>query len=157
MLLAWQYSLTADELLQSQTQYFLFWKKLNLSTSIYDYIGALNFVKIVGALSYQEPRSPHIVIDRSDQATLHIKDVRREDEGTYKIEFILESDGTIVAEQRVNLTILGELSIVYHLFCVSHNCLPRNTSHFFSEDSSIGENSEILWWLFCAVWVTKKV
>ena len=113
MSLAWNYSLTADELFQSQTQYFIVWKKLNQSTSIYDQIGAINFVKIIGAVSYQEPRSPHIVIDESDHATLHIKDVRREDEGTYKIEFILESDGTAVAEQRVNLTVLGKLSSVH--------------------------------------------
>ena len=113
MSLVWQYSLNADELLQSQTQYFLFWKKLNQSTSIYDQIGAIHFVKIVGAFSYQEPRSPHIVIDRSDQATLHIKDVRKDDEGTYKIEFVLESDGTVVAEQRKNLTVLGKLSSVH--------------------------------------------
>ena len=49
------------------------------------------------------------MIDRSDQATLHIKNVRREDEGTYRIEYILESDGSVLAEQKVNLTVLGEL------------------------------------------------
>ena len=53
------------------------------------------------------------MIDRSDQATLHIKDVRREDEGTYKIEFALKTDGSVVAEQRVNLTVLGKLSRVH--------------------------------------------
>ena len=74
--LAWNYSLTADELLQSQTQYFLFWKKLNQSTLNYDQIGTKSYLQFIGALFYQEPRSPHIVIDRDDQATLHIKNVR---------------------------------------------------------------------------------
>ena len=115
MSLAWQYSLTADELLQSQAQYFLLWKKLNQSTLNYDLIASKNYIQFIGALSYQEPRSPHIVIDRNDQATLHIKDVRREDVGTYKIEFVLESDGTVVAEQRVNVTILGKFLNVHNL------------------------------------------
>ena len=49
------------------------------------------------------------MIDRSDQATLHIKNARREDEGIYKIEFALKTDGSVAAEQRVNLTVLGKL------------------------------------------------
>jgi len=114
--LAWNYSLTADELLQSQTLFVIFWKKLNPSTSNYDHIGTKTFLKVIGAPSYQEPRSPRIVIDRNDEATLHIKDVRREDEGTYKIEFSLQSDGTVHAEQRVNLTVLGKLSSVHRLW-----------------------------------------
>ena len=136
MSLVWQYSLNADELLQSQSQYFIVWKKLNQSTSIYDQIGAINFVKIIGALSYQEPRSPHIVIDRSDQATLRIKDVRKDDEGTYKIEFVLESDGTVVAEQRVNLTILGKQSSVRHLFCVWHNVIHQKIMPWYKRLSN---------------------
>ena len=111
--LAWNYSLTADELLQSQTQFIIFWKKLNPSTLNYDNIGTKSYFQVVGVISYSEPRTPRIVIDRGDQATLHIKDVRREDEGTYKIEFALKTDGSVVAEQRVNLTVLGELSRVH--------------------------------------------
>ena len=107
--LAWNYSLIADELLQSQTQFIIFWKKLNRSTSSYDKIGTKGYVQSFGGIGYQEPQSPRIVIDKSDQATLHIKDVRRQDEGTYKIEFSLKADGSVLAEQRVNLTVLGKL------------------------------------------------
>jgi len=114
--LSWQYSLTADELLQSQTLFVISWKKLNPSTSNYDQMATKNFLKVVGAPSYQEPRSPRIRIDRNKEATLHIKDVKREDEGTYKIEFSLQSDGTVLAEQRVNLTVLGKLSSVHSLW-----------------------------------------
>ena len=109
MSLAWNYSLIADELLQSQTQFIIFWKKLNRSTSSYDKIGTKGYVQSFGGIGYQEPQSPRIVIDKSDQATLHIKDVRRQDEGTYKIEFSLKADGSVLAEQRVNLTVLGKL------------------------------------------------
>ena len=107
MSLAWQYSLTGNQLIQSQSQFVIFWKKLNQSTLNYNNIGTKTFSSLSGRLTYDEPQSPQIVINRSDQATLHIKDVRKEDEGTYKIELILET-GT-VAEQKVNLTVLGEL------------------------------------------------
>ena len=129
MSLAWQYSLTADELLQSQTQYFLFWKKLNQATLNYDQIGTKSYLQVIGGLLYQEPRDPHIVIDRNEPATLHIKDIRREDEGTYNIEFILHLDGTVVAEQRVNVTVLCKLSSV-HQFVRDTMFSLRNTSHF---------------------------
>ena len=116
MSLAWNYSLTADELLQSQSQYVIkFWKMLNQSTSNYDQIGLKIYSQLSGAISYTEPQDPKIVIDRNDQATLHIKDVRREDEATYKIEVVLPTDGT-VGEQRVNLTVLGKLSSVHSLW-----------------------------------------
>ena len=110
--LAWQYSLTADEQLQSQTQFIIkFSKKLNHSSSNYDQIGAKSFFKVAGpGILYLEPQSPRIVINRNDQATLHIKDVRRDDEGTYKIEFTFETDGSVLVEQKVNLTVLGKLS-----------------------------------------------
>ena len=119
MSLAWQYSLTADELRQSQTQYFITWKKLNQSTLNYDLIATTRYLKFFGGISHDEPQSPRIVIDKSDQATLHIKDVRREDEGTFKIEFTLKTDGSVLAEQRVNLTVTGKHSSGHHL--VWHN------------------------------------
>ena len=115
MSLAWQYSLTADELLQSQTQFIIFWKKLNQSTLNYDQIATKSYFQFIGGFSYVERQSPRIVIDRSDQATLHIKDVRREDEGTYKIEFALKTDGSVVAEQRMNLAVLGKFQSVHQL------------------------------------------
>ena len=109
--LAWNYSLTADELLQSQAQFLISWKKLNQSSSNYDQIGTKLYLKALGGNSYLEPKTPRLVIDRNDEATLHIKDVRTKDEGTYKIEFSLQLDGTVLAEQRVNLTVLGKLQV----------------------------------------------
>ena len=133
MSLAWNYSLTADELLQSQTQYFLYWKKLNQSTLNYDQIGLKTYLKAVGFFLYDEPRSPHIVIDRDDQATLHIKDVRREDEGTYKVEFTFDSVGTVDAEHRVNLIVLGKISNVHHLFMCTAQFIPKKHVTFLAE------------------------
>ncbi|KAJ7390885.1 hypothetical protein OS493_021783 [Desmophyllum pertusum] len=107
VLLTWNYSLTADELLTTQTYFTISWKSLTQSSS--DNIGSKFFITgivNVGVIGYNEPKKPHIVVDRTDPATLHIKDVRREDEGTYKIEFTLGSFGNIIADHKVNLTVL---------------------------------------------------
>lgn len=108
MTLTWNYSLTANELLKSQTYYSIIWTRLIQSSSNYDQIGSIHFVKAIGFPAFSEPNAPHVVIDRNDPATLHIKDVRTEDEGKYKIEYILELDGTVLAHQEVNLTVLGK-------------------------------------------------
>ena len=112
VLLTWNYSLTADEQLKTQTLYGIIWKRLTQSSSVYDSIGTKNYVKFPGnaaTLTYAEPKDPHIVVDRNDPATLHIKDVRREDEGTYKIDFFLQLGGNnAIADHEVNLTVLGK-------------------------------------------------
>ena len=109
MSLAWQYSLTANELSQSQAQFAIYWKKLNKSTLNYDTIGIKGNDTILGrGIFYDEPH-PRIAIDRNDQATLHIKDVMGEDEGTYKIVFNLTTEITGLGEHTVNITVLGKL------------------------------------------------
>lgn len=146
MSLAWQYSLTADELLQSQTQYVIFWKKLDQSTLNYDRIATKSYLQIIGGITYAEPQAPRIVIDRGDQATLHIKDAKKEDEGTFKIEFILELDGTVLAEQRVNLTVLGKVlsvTVFFHLvICVAQFFLKKQVP-FLAKKFVYPGNSEI--------------
>ncbi|KAJ7323107.1 hypothetical protein OS493_032393 [Desmophyllum pertusum] len=108
--LTWDYSLTADE--QSKNQYVIIWNRLNdESSSGYDQIGSVTFFVVRDnpqTLFDDDP--PHIVINKNDPATLHINDVRREDEGKYKIEFFLEFgvDAKIIADHEVNLTVLGK-------------------------------------------------
>ena len=108
--LIWQFNLTAAEQLKSQTFYGITWKKLDQLSSNYDTIGTKSFLKVIGSPAYNEPRAPHIKIDRNDPVTLHINNVRREDEGTYKIEYSLEFDGTILADHEVNVTVLGKFN-----------------------------------------------
>ena len=106
--LTWQFNLTADEQIRSLTLYGITWKKLDLSSLNYENIGSRFFLRFVGSSTYSEPKAPHIEIDRNDPATLHIKNVRREDEGTYKIEYSLEADGAPLADHEVNVIVLGK-------------------------------------------------
>ena len=107
--LTWQYTLTADQQLKSGNFHLITWKKLNQLSSNYNTIGTKTFLKVIGSPTYVEPRAPHIEIDRNDSATLHINNVGKQDEGTYKIEYSLEIDGTVLAEHEVNVTVLGKL------------------------------------------------
>ena len=68
----------------------------------------MSFVSFIGTPTYNEPRAPHIEIDKYDPATLLINNVRREDEGIYKIEYSLQVDGTVLACDEVNVTVLGK-------------------------------------------------
>ena len=109
--LTWKYTLTADEQTKSQTLYLIRWKRFTLSSSDYVLIGSITFLSTIGQPSYNEPRAPHIEINKNDPATLLINNVRREDEGTYKIEYSLELDGTVLADHEVNVTVLGKVQV----------------------------------------------
>ena len=104
----WEFTLTAGEQTKNDLFNFLRWLKFNQSSLAYDLVGIKTFVKFVGSTTYDEPMAPHITIDRNRQATLLINNVRREDEGTYKIEYSVEFDGTLLAYQEFNVTVLGK-------------------------------------------------
>ena len=107
--LTWKFTLTADEQTKSQILYLIHWKKFNPSSSGYDLIGSKTFLGVLGRPSYNEPRAPHIEISKNDPATLLINNVTTEDEGTYKIVYIVELDGTALADHEVNVTVLGKV------------------------------------------------
>ena len=106
--LIWEFTLTADEQTKNDLFHFVKWRKFNQSSLDYYLVGVKTFVKVVGSTVYNEPMAPHITIDRNRQATLLINNVRREDEGTYKIEYSVEFDGTLLAYQEFNVTVLGK-------------------------------------------------
>ena len=110
--LVWEFTLTADE--QAKNDHFnvVKWLKFNQSSLDYDLVAMKNFVKVIGSTAYDEPMAPHITIDRNRQATLLINNVRREDEGTYKIEYSVEYDGTLLAYQEFNVTVSGKVLCV---------------------------------------------
>ena len=110
--LIWEFTLTADEQTKNDIFHLVSWRKFNLSSLEYDLVGVKTFVKIVGSTTYDEPMAPHITIDRNHQATLLISNVRKEDEGIYKIEFGIQLDGTLLAYQEFNVSVLGKVLCV---------------------------------------------
>ena len=110
--LTWKFTLTADEQTKNDLFNFVKWLKFNQSSLDYYLVGIKTFVKVVGSTSYDEPMAPHITIDRNRQATLLINNVRREDEGTYKIEYSVEFDGKLLAYQEFNVSVLGKVLCV---------------------------------------------
>ena len=110
--LIWEFTLTADEQTKNDLFNFVRWLKFNQSSLAYELVAIKTFVKVVGSTAYDEPMSPHIIIDRNRQATLLINNVRREDEGTYKIEHSVEFDGTLLAYQEFNVSVLGKVLCV---------------------------------------------
>ena len=118
MVLTWNYTLTADEQTDTQSFFLIQWFKFNFSSLVFDQIATKTFFSFVNPpLSYQEPLSPHIVIDKNhktDSVTLHINDVKRDDEGQYKIRFVKDIFGNVLADLAMNLTVLGECIILQH-------------------------------------------
>ena len=110
--LTWEFTLTADEQTKNDLFHFVQWHKFNQSSLDYDLVGGKTFAKVFGSTTYEEPMAPYITINRNSQATLLINNVRREDEGTYKIEYGVELDGTLLAYQEFNVSVLGKVLCV---------------------------------------------
>ena len=106
--LTWEFTLTADEQAKHDLYNFVYWRRFNQSSLDYDSVGGKTFSKGFGSTAYKEPMAPHFEIDRNLQATLLINNVRREDEGTYKIEYGVQVDGTLLAYLEFNVTVLGK-------------------------------------------------
>ena len=130
--LRWGYFLNSTELTQSQTFYAIIWKKFNASTLAYSLVGSATYLQFVGRLQYSEPLAPHIVVHRTEQATLQIKNVIPDDEGRYKIEYSVDSGGDVLNKLEVNLTVSGEINdyseeINLCYFIVRSTSSPSNT------------------------------
>ena len=110
--LIWEFTLNADEQTKSDLFNFVLWHKFNQSSLNYDLVGGKTFVRAFGSTTYDEPMAPHIKVDRNRQATLLINNVRKEDEGTYKIEYGVQLDGTLLAYQEFNVSVLGKVLCV---------------------------------------------
>ena len=110
--LIWEFTLTADEQAKNDRYNFFKWLKFNQSSLDYNVVGGKMFYKDFCVTAYNEPMAPHIKADRNRQATLLINNVRREDEGTYKIEYGVQVYGTLLAYQEFNVTVLGKVSCV---------------------------------------------
>ena len=106
--LTWSYSLTAAEQADSNSPgYSVKWFKFNSSSLVYTEIASYTVFLGTQAIgpANKEPRYVVGTPIASDSATLLINDVKRSDEGLYKIEYHLASGK--LNESAVNLTVLG--------------------------------------------------
>ena len=110
--LIWEFTLTADEQAKNNLFNFVKWHKFNQSRLEYDLVGGKTYAKSFGSTAYNEPMDPRIKVDRNRQATLLINNVRKEDEGTYKIEYSVQLDATLLAYQEFNITVSGKVLCV---------------------------------------------
>lgn len=108
--LQWDYNLTDSEKTAAQTAISLIWKRGNESHLVD--VGKKTFLSFSSPpTSIEENLKPHITISRSEQATLIINDVTREDEGVYQFLFILLTLNFFTATQNTTLEVRGKIYV----------------------------------------------
>ena len=105
MALTWSYFLTAEQ--ANSNFHNVIWLKFNSSSWVYTEVAS--YAVFNGRESFAVASDPRYVVGipiSSDSATLLINDVKRNDEGLYKIEYHLVTGK--LNESEVNLTVLGK-------------------------------------------------
>jgi len=85
--LRWDYNLSPAEQVAANLFSSRIWERGNESNLVF--VAAKNFNGNSGETSYRENLEPRITISRSEEATLIINDVTKEDEALYKFKFNL--------------------------------------------------------------------
>ena len=106
--LKWDYNLTTEE--QNAATIFLGWNWSRGNESHSENIASKT--DITGApVSYGETFAPHIVISRSEEATLVVNDVNKEDEAVYKFTVIFLTLGNRRISRNFSLEVRGKINI----------------------------------------------
>ena len=106
--LKWDYSLTTEEQNAANTAITRLWDRSNQSH--FTFVASKNF--ITGqSVGYVEDFAPHITISRSEEATLIISEVAKEDEGVYKftVRFLTLGDRRI--SRNFSLEVRGKITV----------------------------------------------
>ena len=106
--LKWDYSLTTEEQNAANTAITRLWDRSNQSH--FTFVASKNF--ITGqSVGYVEDFAPHITISRSEEATLIINEVAKEDEGVYKftVRFLTLGDRRI--SRNFSLEVRGKITV----------------------------------------------
>ena len=106
--LKWSYSLTAEEKTAANT--FLSWTWYRGNESHLEFIASRVSISAQPA-TYAENFAPHITIKRSEEATLIINNVTKEDESVYKLtlRFMTLSDRRI--SRNFSLEVRGKITV----------------------------------------------
>lgn len=100
--LKWDYNLTTQEQNAANIAINWIWNRGN--ESHLEFVGSKNFIS-GSSLAYAEDLAPHIVISRSEEATLIINDVTKEDEAVYKLTLGLLTLGNLRISRNFTLEV----------------------------------------------------
>ena len=104
----WDYSLTTEEQNAANTAVSRQWDRGN--ESHLEFVASKNF--ITGQIvTYVEDFAPHITISRSEEATLIINEVSKEDEGVYKFTMRFLTLGNLVISRNFSLEVRGKITV----------------------------------------------
>ena len=106
--LIWDYSLTTEEQNAANIAINRQWDRGN--ESHFEFVASKNF--ITGhSVGYVEDFAPHITISRSEEATLIINEVAKEDEGVYKFTVRFLTLGNLVISRNFSLEVRGKITV----------------------------------------------
>lgn len=110
IVLQWDYNLTDSEKTAAQTATNLIWKRGNESHLVH--VGKKTFLSFSSPpTTIEENLKPHIIISRSEKATLIINDVTREDEGVYQFLLILLTLSSFTTSRNTTLEVRGKIYV----------------------------------------------
>ena len=106
--LKWDYSLTTEEQNAAKVALFRQWNRGNESHR--EFVASKVFIS-GQSMSYAEDLAPHITISRSEEATLIINEVVKEDEGVYKLTVRILTLGNRRISRNFSLEVRGKITV----------------------------------------------
>ena len=106
--LKWDYSLTTEEQNAANIAISRVWERGNESHR--EFVASKNFIIIGQSVGYIEDFAPHITISRSEEATLIINEVVKEDEGVYKFTMRFLTLGDRRISRNFSLEVRGKIT-----------------------------------------------
>ena len=106
--LKWDYSLTTAEQNAANVAISRIWDRGN--ESHLEFVASKNFVS-GQSVGYIEEFAPHITISRSEEATLIINNVTKEDEGVYKLTVRFLILGDLRISRNIYLEVKGKTTV----------------------------------------------
>ena len=104
----WDYNLTTEEQNAAIIAIGKEWNRGN--DSHLEFVASKNFITSQTE-SYVENFAPHITISRSEEATLIINEVAKEDEGVYKFTVRFLTLGNLVISRNFSLEVRGKITV----------------------------------------------
>ena len=106
--LKWDYSLTTEEQTAANTAISRIWDRGN--ESHLEFVASKNFLS-GQSVGYIEDLAPHIIISRSEEATLIINNVTKEDKGVYKLTVRFLTLGDLRISRNFSLEVKGKITV----------------------------------------------